>query len=126
MRGTLFDLPPVIEAAREKLDVDPCRERCTLLPGSFLDRVPQGADAYLMSSVIHDWDDEHAIKTLENCRRSMGPHSRLILLEFVVPESKPSFGTILDLNMLVMNGGCERTAKEFRQLFHSAGLRVTR
>ena len=126
VRGTLFDMPPVIEAARKTLDTDPCRERCTLTPGSFLDGVPQGADIYLLSSVIHDWDDEHATQILKNCRRSMGPHSRVVLLEFVVPEAKPSFSTVLDLNMLVMNGGCERTAKEFRKLFHSAGLRMTR
>jgi hypothetical protein len=61
MQGTLFDIPAVVAAAEEKLESDPCRERCTLVPGSFLDFVPPGADTYLMSSVIHDWDDEHAI-----------------------------------------------------------------
>ena len=68
MQGTLFDMPPVVAAAQEKLESDPCRERCTLVPGSFLDFVPPGADTYLMSSVIHDWDDEHAITILRNCR----------------------------------------------------------
>jgi hypothetical protein len=123
----LFDIPAVVAAAEEKLESDPCRERCTLVPGSFLDFVPPGADTYLMSSVIHDWDDEHAIRILRNCQRSMGRHSRVVMLEFVVPTGeKASFSTVLDLNMLVMNGGCERTADEFRELAHAAGLRLTR
>ena len=127
MQGTLFDMPPVVAAAQEKLESDPCRERCTLVPGSFLDFVPPGADTYLMSSVIHDWDDEHAITILRNCRRSMRRHSRIVMLEFVVPTGeKASFSKVLDLNMLVMNGGCERTAKECRELFDAAGLRLTK
>jgi hypothetical protein len=77
--------------------------------------------------VIHDWDDEHAITILRNCRRSMKGHSRLVVLEFVVPTGeKASFSKVLDLNMLVMNGGCERTVKEFRELFDAAGLKMTR
>ena len=127
MQGTLFDMPPVIAAAREKLESDPCRKRCTFVPGSFLDFVPHGADTYLMSSVIHDWDDEHAITILRNCRRSMRRHSRIVMLEFVVPTGeKASFSKVLDLNMLVMNGGRERTAEEFRRLFDAAGLKMTR
>jgi len=127
MEGTLFDMPPVVAAAQEKLEFHPCRERCTLVPGSFLDFVPPGADTYLMSSVIHDWDDEHSITILRNCRRSMRRHSKILLLEFVVPtKKKSSFSTVLDLNMLVMNGGRERTAKEFRELFAAAGLKMTR
>jgi ubiquinone/menaquinone biosynthesis C-methylase UbiE len=127
MQGTLFDMPSVVAAAQEKLEFDPCSERCALVPGSFLDFVPPGADTYLMSSVIHDWDDEHAIKILRNCRRSMRRHSRIILLEFIVPAGKKSsFSKVLDLNMLVMNGGRERTAEEFRKLFDAAGLKMTR
>ncbi len=127
IRGTLFDMPSVVASAQEELESDPCWARCTLVPGSFLEFVPSGADTYLMSSVIHDWDDEHAITILENCRRSMRRHSRLVVLEFVVPDGEQaSFSTLLDLNMLVMNGGCERTAKDFRELFEVAGLKMTR
>ncbi len=127
MQGTLFDMPAVVADAREKLISDPCRERCTLVPGSFLDCVPAGADTYLMSSVIHDWDDEHAIKILKNCWRSMRRHSRIVMLELVVPAGEQvSFSKVLDLNMLVMNGGCERTAEDFRKLFDAAGLKLTR
>ena len=127
MQGMLFDMPPVVAAAKEKLDSDPCRGRCTLIPGSFLDFVPPGADAYLLSSVIHDWNDAQAIKILRNCRRAMRWHSKIVMLEFVVPVGeRSSFSKVLDLNMLVMNGGCERTAEEFRKLFHAAGLKITR
>jgi hypothetical protein len=79
--------------------------------------VPPGADAYVLSSVIHDWNDEQAIKILRNCRRAMRRHSKIVMLECVVPAGEQaSFSKVLDLNMLVMNGGCERTAKEFREL----------
>jgi hypothetical protein len=125
--GTLFDMPAVVTAAQEKPEFDPCRERCTLVPGSFLDFVPPGADTYLVSSVVHDCDDEYAITFLRNCRRSMRRHSRIVLVEFVVPTGKKSsFSKVLDLNMLVVNGGRERTAEEFRKLFDAAGPKMTR
>jgi SAM-dependent methyltransferase len=127
MQGTLFDMPPVVAAAQEILSSDPCRERCALVPGSFLDFVPPGADAYVLSSVIHDWNDEQAIKILRNCRRAMRRHSKIVMLECVVPAGEQaSFSKVLDLNMLVMNGGCERIAKEFREIFDAAGLKMTR
>jgi hypothetical protein len=127
MRGTLFDIHPVIAIAEESLKAHPCRERCTMVPGSFLESVPCDFDAYVLSSVIHDWDDERAIKILQNCRRSMGQQSRVLLVEFIVPAGgEKSFSKLLDLNMLVMNGGRERTESEYRRLFDVAGLRMTR
>lgn len=127
MRGTLFDIRPVIAAAEQNLKAHPCRERCTMVSGSFLDSVPCGFDAYLLSSVIHDWDDERAIKIFQNCRRSMRPQSRVLLVELIVPAGgERSFSKLLDLNMLVMNGGRERTESEYRRLFDAAGLRMTR
>ena len=127
MRGTLFDIRPVIAAAEESLETHPCRERCNMVSGNFLDSVPCDFDAYLLSSVIHDWDDERAINILANCSRSMGPQSKVLLAEFVVPAGgEKSFSKLLDLNMLVMNGGRERTESEYRRLFDAAGLRMTR
>ena len=85
------------------------------------------ACAYLMSSMIHDWDDEHAVTILRNYRRSMRLHSRIILLVFVMlARKKSSFSKVLDLNMLVMNGGRERAAEELRKLFAVASLKMTR
>ena len=127
MRGTLFDMSSVIAAAEESLKEHPCRDRCKMLSGSFLETVPCDFDAYLLSSVIHDWDDESAIKILENCRRSMRRESKVLLVEFVVPAgAQKSFSKMLDLNMLVMNGGRERTELEYQTLFDAAGLRMTR
>lgn len=127
MQGALFDLHSVIAGAEESLKEHPCRERCAMVSGSFLERVPCDFDAYLLSSVIHDWDDERAIRILQNCRRSMGQKSRVLLVEFIVPDGEEkSFSKLLDLNMLVMNGGRERTESEYRRLFDAAGLRMTR
>jgi len=127
MEGTLFDLPSVIAVARERLGASPHRNRCDLVSGSFLESVPAGADAYLMSSVIHDWEDDQAMRILTNCRKSMRQKSKLLLVEFIVPDGgKASFTTMFDLNMLVMNGGRERTSAEFCSLLNSAGLKLTR
>ena len=127
MQGTVLDTPAVIAAAEKRLPWDPGRDRCTLLPGNFLEAVPPGADVYLMSGVVHDWDDDHAIRILRNCQGSMAQDSRVLVIECVVPDGHDiSFSKLLDLNMLVMNCGRERTKTEFRELFDAAGLRMTR
>jgi hypothetical protein len=122
----VLDTPAVIAAAEERLASAPSRDRCTLLPGNFLEAVPPGADVYLMSGVIHDWDEDHATRILRNCQVSMAQHGRVLVIECVVPEGHDvSFSKLLDLNMLVMNGGRERTQTDFRELF-DAGVRMTR
>ena len=127
MQGTLFDMCSVIAVAQERLKSHPCRDRCKLVSGNFFEGIPCDFDAYLLSSVIHDWDDECAIGILENCRRSMRHQSKVLLVEFVVPTGvQKSFSKLLDLNMLVMNGGRERTELEYQTLFEAAGLRMTR
>ena len=127
MRGTLFDMCSVIAVAQESLKSHPCWDRCKLVSGSFFEGLPCDFDAYLLSGVIHDWDDECAIRILENCRCSMGQGAKVLLVEFVVPAgAENSFSTLLDLNMLVMNGGRERTEIEYQKLFDAAGLRMTR
>jgi O-methyltransferase domain/Dimerisation domain len=127
MCGILLETPAVIAAATRKLASHPCRHRCALVPGNLLEAVPRGASAYLLSGVIHDWDDEQAIRILDNCRRAMAPHGKVLVVEMVLPSrDEPRFAALLDLNMLVMNGGRERTEEDFRQLFDAAGLHVTR
>jgi hypothetical protein len=127
MRGILFDLPHVIEAAQGLLTSVGVADRCECVGGSFFESVPGGADAYLLSVVIHDWNDERARTILQNCRAAMGTSGRLLLVERVVPASEPSLDVALpDLQMLVGPGGCERTAQEFDALFSSAGFRLTR
>jgi hypothetical protein len=127
MRGVLFDLPHVIEGAQGLLTSVGVADRCECVGGSFFESVPGGADAYLLSVVIHDWNDERARTILQNCRAAMGTSGRLLLVERVVPASEPSLDVALpDLQMLVGPGGCERTAQEFDALLSSAGFRLTR
>ena len=127
IQGTLFDTPAVIAAAQAHLEPVPGGDRRSLVPGNFLEAVPPGADVYLMSGVVHDWDDERAVRILANCRASMARTGRVLVVECVVPDGdEKSFSTLLDLNMLVMNGGRERTRAEFQELFEAAGLRMTR
>jgi hypothetical protein len=123
LRGILFDLPHVAEGAREHLEAAGLRDRCELVGGDMFEGVPQGGDAYLLWRVIHDWDDEHSVTILQNCRRAMRPEGRLLLVEEVVtPGDVPSYGKLSDLNMLASPGGQERTDEEYRALYRAAGF----
>jgi len=127
IKGTVFDQEPAIEMAKQHLLSDAYGGRCSAIAGDFFDSVPEGADAYILSSVIHDWDDDHSIRILKNCRRAMTRNGRLLLVEMVVPEPGANcFSKLLDLNMLVMTGGRERTKSEFCTLFNAAGYKLTR
>ena len=127
MRGILFDRPGVVERARAGIERAGLRDRCQIVGGSFLERVPGGADAYLLRHILHNWDDEHALAILERVHEAMGDHAKLLIVDRIIPPgNEPMFGKIMDLNMLVMLGGVERTEDEFRDLFGLAGFRVSR
>jgi O-methyltransferase domain/Dimerisation domain len=127
IRGTVFDTASTIERAKRQLGNNAWVRRCSYVTGDFFNSVPQGADAYLLCGVIHDWDDNHAITILRNCRRAMTKQSRLLLVDMIVPETaSASFSKLLDLNMLVMNGGRERTHAEFCALLEAAAYKFTR
>lgn len=127
MRGILFDLPHVIERARAPLAGAGLAERCELVPGSFFENVPAGADAYFMRHIIHDWDDEKSLTILCNCHRAMPAHGRLLVVESVIPPgNEPFAGKFLDLVMLMIPGGKERTEDEYRALFAQAGFELNR
>jgi len=127
LKGILFDLPHVAEAARARLAQEGLGGRCEVRPGSFFESVPEGADAYILSHIIHDWDEASCLKILQNCRRAMKQEAKLLLVEFVIPgpndrhPAKP-----LDLIMLAVTGGRERTPDEYAALFQKAGLRLSR
>jgi hypothetical protein len=126
-KGVLFDLPHVIERARCSLSEHSWSQRCQLEAGDFFEAVPGGFDVYLLKKIIHDWDDEQAIRILKNCRKAMAPHARLLLIELVVPTGNdPSFAKLLDLLMMIWPGGRERTGAEYRQILESADLRLMR
>ena len=124
-KGILFDAPEVVSGAKERMATAGISDRCETIGGDFFKAVPAGGDVYIMKWIIHDWDDERATRILKNCRAQMEPDSRLILVDCVVPETtEPDFSKFIDLNMLVMTGGKERTEKEFRQLFEASGFRL--
>ena len=130
MTGVIFDLPHVAEKAGRNIVAAGLADRCEAVEGDALTGVPAGGDFYILSRVIHDWDDVQAAVILRNCRRAMSDRSRLLMIERVLPpridRSDGTLAALLaDLTMLVMNGGRERTEAEFRALCDSAGLRVT-
>ncbi len=126
-RGILYDLPHVIERSSENLVALGVDDRCELHAGSFFDAVPAGGDAYVMRHIIHDWDDDKACTILRNCHSAMQPDGTLLVFDSVIdPGNEPDPAKFLDLAMLVIPGGLERTENEFRALFASAGFELTR
>lgn len=125
--GILFELPHVVEAARANFAAAGITERCTVQTGSFFEGVPAGADVYLLSHIIHDWDERSCLRILSQCRQAMTPDSRLLLIEMVVPgPNQPHPAKQLDLVMLTVPGGRERTEAEYERLVEQAGLRLVR
>lgn len=126
MRGILFDRPHVVAGAGEVMSRAGVADRYEVAAGDFFEGVASGADAYLLKSVIHDWADEYAVAILRSCRAAMPDHGKLLLVELVLgPLNEPDRGKWLDLMMMVMNGGRERSADEYARLFADAGLRLT-
>jgi ubiquinone/menaquinone biosynthesis C-methylase UbiE len=125
--GILLDTPQVADSARNRLAAAGLSERCEVVVGDFFEAVPDGGDVYLLSWIIHDWDDEHNITILKNCRRAMQAGGKLLLLEEIVPGvNETSMSKLYDLHMLVLLGeGRERTEAEYRMLFDKAGFNMT-
>lgn len=127
MRGVLFDAPQVIEGAEPKIAASAIADRVELVGGDFFQEVPKGADAITMKWIIHDWNDEQSVAIMKNCHLALPESGKLILVEAVVPPGdEMHFAKFIDLNMLVMTGGRERTEAEFRQLYEASGFRLER
>jgi hypothetical protein len=127
MRGILFELPHAVEGARARLQREGVADRCAVIAGDFFDSVPEGGDVYILKSVIHDWNDERASRILQNCRRAMRPQAKLLAVERVItPGDEPDPRKFVDLQMLVLNYGRERTQVEFEELYRNAGFQFTR
>jgi hypothetical protein len=126
-RGILFDQPEIVTLARPQFEAVGITDRCEFVTGDFFERVPAGGEGYLLSMILHDWDDERAEAILINCRLAMPADGRLLVIERIVPPGNGSSQSKLsDLNMLVVTGGRERTEAEYRALFAAAGFRLTR
>jgi hypothetical protein len=124
MKGTLYDLPHVVEGA-ENGALKPMMNRCTVASGDMFTEVPGEADAYIMKHILHDWPDAVCINILKACRKGVNPGGKLLVVDHVIqPGNDFAPGKFLDLQMLIFPGGCERTEKQFRELFAAAGWKL--
>ena len=127
LHGVLFELPHAIEGARRTLSAAGMSNRSEVVSGDFFRSVPAGGDAYMLSRVIHDWDDDRAVAILKIVRGVVPPTGRLLLFETLIRSDKRlSYPLLSDINMIIRTGGCERTEAEYRALYKNAGFRLTR
>lgn len=125
LEGVLFDRAAAIAHVASALAAH--RERCDMVAGDFFDALPPGGDAYLLSHVIHDWDEDRCLTILDNVRRSIAPDGRLLLVEMVIPPGNaPHPAKMLDMIMLALTGGQERTEAQNAELLGRAGFKLTR
>jgi hypothetical protein len=126
-RGVLFDRPHVVSDAPALLKAKGISDRVTIEAGDFFATAPAGGDAYVLSHIIHDWNEDQCLTILGNVRKAMKPAGRLLIVEMVLPAGEaPHPGKMLDMVMLVLPGGQERTEAEYRTLLGNAGFRLSR
>jgi O-methyltransferase domain/Dimerisation domain len=126
-RGILYDLPHAVIDAQPLLRRQGNEDRVSVVEGSFFDRVPAGADIYVLKNVIHDWPDDQALEILRNVHAAANIGTKVLLIEFVIPVHRREYiGHLTDLEMLLTQAGRDRTAAEYRALLERAGFRVTR
>jgi hypothetical protein len=125
--GILFDLPQVTGGSKAAIDQAGLASRVEVVSGDFFKEVPAGADLYLLKHILHDWDDAHSVTILKNIRAGMKPTSKILIVEFALPNgADPTPAHFMDLNMLVMLDGRERTPEQYRALLERANLRLGR
>ena len=129
MNGVLFDVPAVIGSAAQDRHVTEkgVADRCRTEAGDFFKSVPAGGDAYILKYILHNWDDESCVRILASCRAAMNKKGRVLVADPVISSgNNPEWGKLLDIQMMVLLSGKERTEDEFAALFKRAGLRLTR
>src|SRR5215813_9428681 len=125
--GILFERPATAALARARFCTSELAGRCQIVEGDFFRSVPSGHKAYMLSHVLHDWDDEQCVSILCNCRKAIAPQGRLLIIESVLPPGdSPHHGKMMDLLMLNVTGGRERNAAEFAELLRIAQFAVLR
>ncbi len=126
-RGVLFDLPVVLDGGPAMLDSYGVRDRVELIGGDFTEAIPVSADVYILKHIIHDWYDDKCQKILGNIREVMPDGAKVLIIDAIVPgPNEPHFAKFLDLEMLMLPGGKERTEAEFRTLLSNSGFSMTR
>lgn len=127
LKGIVADLPSVVQGAKKMIKDRGIEDRCEAVECDFFKGIPTGSDAYLLSNILHDWSDEQCKIILKNCHKAMKPKFKLLIVEMIVPPgNEPSVAKLLDLEMLVLSGGRERTQTEFKELLKSAGFELSR
>lgn len=122
MHGTLFELPEVLSDAKTSIVG---LERCSLISGDFFQKVPEGGDAYLLKSVLHDWTDKAAVKILQKCQEAMKDEARLLIVEpFITSANQKDPAKAMDVYLMVTTGGRERTLQDFKNLLEQAGFSI--
>ncbi|HEY6748105.1 MAG TPA: methyltransferase [Mycobacteriales bacterium] len=124
--GVLFDRPEVMAEAKQTMTAAGLADRVEFVGGNFLDEVPKGGDLYLLKGIFHDWPDESVARILDNCHRAAAPDSTLLVFEGIVRSDPPydPLVHLMDINMLLMVNGCERTYEEFAGLLNTAGYEI--
>ncbi|TRY23946.1 methyltransferase [Brevibacillus sp. LEMMJ03] len=127
LKGVIYDVPSVIEGTRRHIAEAGLTDRCACIAGSFFESVPAGGDLYVLKNILHDWSDDEAAAILRNCRRAIREDGKLLVMEMVVPAgNQPHPSTLIDLEMMIMATGRERTEAEFRTLFRKADFELER
>jgi hypothetical protein len=123
-RGVLYDQPHVL-ANSEHLAVAAFKDRCTLANGNFFDAVPTGGDVYILKRILHDWPDDKAVRILTACRAAMAPTARVLVIDAIIkPGNDADANKLLDVGIMALLNGRERTAEDFRSIFANAGLGI--
>jgi SAM-dependent methyltransferase len=128
MMGILLEQAHVATGASSYVESQGLDKRCTVVEGDFFEGVPEGADAYVMKSIVHDWPDARSVAILKNCRRALKADGRVLLIERVMPaRAKDAPDTVrVDLHMLAVTGGRERSEAEYQGLLEAAGFGLGR
>jgi tRNA A58 N-methylase Trm61 len=126
--GVVFERPDVLASTREHLAAAGLSERCAIVGGDMFAAVPVGGDTYVLSHILHNWDDAHCVQLLQNCRAAMAPQGRIVIFERCMPERVTGLDWAFeaDVSMLVITGGRQRTEAQYRALLATAGLELTR
>ena len=127
LQGILFDLSEAVTEAPELFSSTGLKKRCEIKTGSIFNSVPSGGDIYILSRILHDWSDEKALLILLNCRKVMPQKGSLLIRDAILPTKEiPPMRLHLDLMMMVMTGGKERTEEEWKMLLNKSGFNLSR
>jgi hypothetical protein len=126
VRGLLYDRAAVVAEPVDVLSAG-VADRCTIQSGDFFESVPPGGDLYILKRVLHDWPDDRCVAVLSHCREAMAPGGRVLVIDAIVPAGNVEHASKdIDILMLVLLGGQERSVEQFEHLFERSGLRMTR